>query len=193
MIAGRPRQTARDEDGSNKTRRLVLLAVGALFVAENFYFLRFDVWRWWPLAIVVFGLFVVSKAYLIRSGRSVGSAGPSRSIRSGRSIGFGRSVGPSGQAGAVRFGRVRFRRAAKLRGGRTTDQKISEFAVWSGVQRRVTSPAFKRADLTAVMGGIEFDLRQAGTDNGEAVIEVFVHVGRDRDLSCRRIGPCRTR
>ena len=60
-----------------------------------------------------------------------------------------------------------------VRGG-TNEQKISEFAVWSGVQRRVTSPAFKHADLTAVMGGIEFDLRQAGTNNGEAVIEVFV-------------------
>ena len=58
---------------------------------------------------------------------------------------------------------------SSVRGG-TTAQRSSEFAVWSGVQRGVTSPAFKRADLTAVLGGIELDLRHAGTDNGEAVI-----------------------
>ena len=40
--------------------------------------------------------------------------------------------------------------------------------------RAATSPAFRRGDLVAVMGGIELDLRQAGTDHGEAVIDVFV-------------------
>jgi hypothetical protein len=29
----------------------------------------------------------------------------------------------------------------------TVQQVISEFAMWSGIQRRVASPAFKRADL----------------------------------------------
>jgi predicted membrane protein len=57
------------------------------------------------------------------------------------------------------------------------DAVISEFAFWSGVQRRVTSPAFRRADLTAIMGGIEIDFRQAGTAGGEAVIDVFAMWG----------------
>ena len=56
-------------------------------------------------------------------------------------------------------------------------QSLSEFAMWSGLQRRVASPAFRRAELTAIMGGIELDLRQAGTENGEAVIDVFVMWG----------------
>jgi hypothetical protein len=41
----------------------------------------------------------------------------------------------------------------------------------------VSSPVFRHADLTAVMGGIELDLRQAGTGGGEAVIDVFVMWG----------------
>jgi predicted membrane protein len=54
------------------------------------------------------------------------------------------------------------------------DQVISDVAIWSGTQRRVSSPAFKRGDLTAIMGGIEVDLRTAGTAGGESVIDVFV-------------------
>jgi predicted membrane protein len=57
------------------------------------------------------------------------------------------------------------------------ERAMSEFAFWSGIQRRVSSAAFRRADLTAIMGGIELDLRQAGTAGGEAVIDVFVWWG----------------
>jgi predicted membrane protein len=57
------------------------------------------------------------------------------------------------------------------------DSRLSEFAFWSGIKRRVTSSAFQHADLTAVMGGIEFDLRGAGTGGGEAVIDVFAMWG----------------
>jgi len=57
------------------------------------------------------------------------------------------------------------------------DTRLSELAIWSGVQRRVSSPMFRHADLTAIMGGIELDLRQASTGGGEAVIDVFVMWG----------------
>lgn len=61
--------------------------------------------------------------------------------------------------------------------GTATEATLSEFALWSGVQRRVASPAFRHADLTAIMGGIELDLRQASTAGGEAVIDVFAMWG----------------
>jgi hypothetical protein len=51
----------------------------------------------------------------------------------------------------------------------------AEFAFWSRVERRVTTPAFKRADLTAMMGAIVYDLRQTSpTTPGPAVIDMFV-------------------
>lgn len=56
----------------------------------------------------------------------------------------------------------------------TADFGGSEFAFWSGIKRRVASSSFKRADLTAIMGGIEIDLRQASTATGDAVIDLFV-------------------
>lgn len=61
--------------------------------------------------------------------------------------------------------------------GAATEATLSEFALWSGVQRRVASPAFRHADLTAIMGGIELDLRQASPAGGEAVIDVFAMWG----------------
>ena len=47
----------------------------------------------------------------------------------------------------------------------------------SGTKRRVTSPLFKRADFTVVMGGVEVDLRSASIAGGEAVIDLFVVMG----------------
>jgi predicted membrane protein len=55
----------------------------------------------------------------------------------------------------------------------SADQTMSAVAVWSGVRRRVTTPRFRYADLTAIMGGIELDLRPAGTSDQDAVIDVF--------------------
>jgi predicted membrane protein len=59
----------------------------------------------------------------------------------------------------------------------STENTISEFAMWAGKQRRISSTAFRHADLTAIMGGIELDLRQAATANGEAVVDLFVMWG----------------
>jgi predicted membrane protein len=59
----------------------------------------------------------------------------------------------------------------------TSDAVVSEFAFWSGKVRRNASPSFRRADITAIMGGVELDLRAAGTGGQEAVIDVFVWWG----------------
>lgn len=129
----------------------VLVVFGALAAVEVLFFVRLQLWRWWPVAIIVFGALIVSRAFRDQQAT------------------------PKVQAGVV-FGADRPRPEAPAAGARSgsLEPAISELAIWSGVERRVSSPAFKRADLTAVMGGIEFDLRQAGTDQGEAVIEVFV-------------------
>jgi len=52
---------------------------------------------------------------------------------------------------------------------------LSAFAFWSGLRRRITG-VFRRADLTAIMGGIEIDLRPA-TITGDAVIDIFAMWG----------------
>jgi len=137
-----------DKDRSKRTLGWILLGVGALLVTETFFHFDIDVWRFWPLAIVALGLMLIYRS--VRP-RPEGVEGP------GYAFGGGATASA---AGATKAGSMQ--------------QVISDFAMWSGIQRRVASPAFKRADLTAIMGGIELDLRQAGTENGQAVIDVFV-------------------
>ncbi|HVQ40717.1 MAG TPA: DUF5668 domain-containing protein [Vicinamibacterales bacterium] len=137
-----------DRDRSKKTLGWIMTAVGTLLVLENFLHFNIDIWRFWPLAIVVFGLLIV---YRSMRPRPEGVEGPGYTIGGGTSS----SNALPSKAGSL-------------------EQVISDFVMWSGIQRRVASPAFKRADLTAIMGGIELDLRQAGTENGQAVIDVFV-------------------
>jgi predicted membrane protein len=63
---------------------------------------------------------------------------------------------------------------------RTSDghSSFSALAIMGGVARRSSSQDFKGADLTAVMGGCEIDLRQASIAEGaEAVIDVFAFWG----------------
>jgi hypothetical protein len=56
--------------------------------------------------------------------------------------------------------------------------QFSALAIMGGIARRSSSQAFQAADLTAVMGGCEIDLRQASIAQGtEATIEIFAFWG----------------
>ena len=55
---------------------------------------------------------------------------------------------------------------------------FSAMAIMGGVARRSSSQTFQGADLTAVMGGCEIDLRQASIAPGsEAIVEIFAFWG----------------
>lgn len=112
----------------------VLILIGALLTVDEVWSVEVDVERWWPLALVAVGGFIVFRA-----------------MRGGD--------------------------ASALTPAAGVDQEVSEFAFWSGKVRRNASPAFRRADLTAIMGGVELDLRGAGTLGQDAIIDVFVWWG----------------
>jgi hypothetical protein len=63
--------------------------------------------------------------------------------------------------------------AARPRRG---NSHMNVMAIMGGVTRGSNSPAFRGADLLAIMGGLEIDLRKAAI-NGEAVIDLFVMWG----------------
>jgi hypothetical protein len=143
-----------DEDRSGRVAGGLFVGIGALIAIQNFLFIEMDFWRWWPLAVVGFGAMILARAFR-----------GNREDRQG--LGYVPPGGSTVLGGGLSAGK----------NGATMEQSLSEFAMWSGLQRRVASPAFRRAELTAIMGGIELDLRQAGTENGEAVIDVFVMWG----------------
>ena len=55
---------------------------------------------------------------------------------------------------------------------------VHAFAMWSGTERKVAAPDFRGGEVTAIMGGHEIDLRQAGMAPGaSAVLDLFVWWG----------------
>jgi predicted membrane protein len=141
----------RKESSSERLFGGLLTLVGLVLLSGPMFGINVDIWRFWPLAIVFIGIMIVSRAF----------QKPEESVAKVQVVFGGSGQGTTGSAtsDAPRAG--------------SQDTTYSEVAIWSGIEKRVASPAFKRADLTAVMGGIEFDLRQAGADQGHAVIEVF--------------------
>ena len=160
---------------------LLLLIVGVLLTLDNLDVLESErILRFWPLGIVAAGLVKIAQSSET-SGRTFGAVivlvG---AVWTGESV-FDLPIDLSDfwSIGLIVLGIVIITRAR--RGSERDpavvaaagDAQLSEFAVWAGKQRRNASPVFRRADLTAVMGGIEFDLRGASTATGEAVIDVF--------------------
>lgn len=136
-----------DRTSSGRMFGAVLLGIGTISTLDTFFLHNSNIWRWWPLAIVGFGVLVLLKAFGVDDG--------------------------SKEARSRVIAEVGYRPSDTQRPG-SMSQDMNEVAIWSGVNRRVSSPSFRRANLTAIMGGVEFDLRQAGTEHGEAVIDVFV-------------------
>jgi Domain of unknown function (DUF5668)/Cell wall-active antibiotics response 4TMS YvqF len=54
---------------------------------------------------------------------------------------------------------------------------IDAFALFAGLERRVDSPAFRGGKATAILGGIDLDLRGAGLAEGAAAIDLSVIMG----------------
>jgi len=57
------------------------------------------------------------------------------------------------------------------------DSTVSHFAMMGGVKRLNNSQDFRGGDLSAMMGGVELDLRQASIKSGDAVLDVFAFWG----------------
>jgi hypothetical protein len=51
------------------------------------------------------------------------------------------------------------------------------FTAFGGLERRVTSQAFRRGEVTAVFGGADIDLREAGIEDPPATINVLTAFG----------------
>ncbi|HLO66533.1 MAG TPA: DUF5668 domain-containing protein [Holophaga sp.] len=58
-----------------------------------------------------------------------------------------------------------------------SDAFVSSTAVFSGTKRRVTGQDFKGAELTAIFGGFELDLRQATLEAPQVRVDTFVLFG----------------
>jgi hypothetical protein len=159
---------------------IFIILFGLVLMGDNLGLVQArQVLGFWPVALVALGLVVFRRAS-DASGRLSGALITAAGVllTGAHVFGWHVGIGLIWPFALIAIGAAMIMRAfgRGAPGGLAGEQRLSSVAVWSGVKRRVTSPAFQYADLTAVMGGIEIDLRQAGM-NGEAVLDLFVVMG----------------
>jgi predicted membrane protein len=156
---------AQSESGSGRLFGGLVTGVGMLLAAEHTFGWPIDVEDWWlPAALIAIGVVVILRAR--QEPATPPAAGQPRTRHFGAE-----ELGPSPSPRPIDVS------GPPAAGAASAESTISEFAVWAGKQRRSASPAFRHADLTAIMGGIELDLRGAATATGEAIIDLFVMWG----------------
>ena len=163
---------------------LMIVVVGVLFTLDNLDLIHAgDYLRYWPAGLVAVGLLKLYHAMRDGHGWFGGAA----------FVGIGTWMLLNG----ILYFRVNLRELLPLllvglgvymvwrgfggqRRERASDghSSFSALAIMGGVARRSSSQAFLGADLTAVMGGCEIDLRQASIAAGtEAVVDIFAFWG----------------
>jgi predicted membrane protein len=177
----------------------VLIALGVLFTLDNFGIVEAgDVFRYWPLFLVGFGLLKVAQARYSEQrvgGAVLMAAGVLLLLRTlhvinlhmrqvwpialviGGGLLIWRSVRRRDPNAVLASARGRLPHAesgladadASAGGGYT----LNEFAFLGGGERIIRTSDFRGGEVTAVMGGFEIDLRGAGMIADEAVLEVF--------------------
>jgi len=163
---------------------LMVITVGVLFTLDNLEIIDArDYLQYWPAGLVAIGLLKLYQA--ARSGRgwfgglvfvSIGAWMLIEQI-----VYFRIDTREVMPLFLVFLGGYMVWRGFGGRGrGRATDDEsdFSALAIMGGVIRRSNAQHFRGADLTAVMGGCEIDLRQASiAPGGEAVIDIFAFWG----------------
>jgi predicted membrane protein len=122
-----------------------LVAIGIFLTLEHLGLLYFHIHDWWPLFLIGAGVLVLSK------GSDQNDLG--RRIRD--NLGIGRVHAAAGEDGNL-----------------DGLSYMNVASVMSGSTRRNDTQNFHGGELTAIMGGMEIDLRQASMES-EATINVF--------------------
>ena len=175
----------------------LLIALGVLFTLDNFGVVEAgDVFRYWPLFLVGFGLLKIAQAR--RPEQRVGGAvlmgvGFLLLLRTMHILSFHmrdvwpivlvigggllvwRSVQRRDPEGVLSSARAQLPGSSDLApvadDGR--GYTLNEFAFLGGGERIIRSPDFRGGEVTAIMGGFEIDLRGAAMVGDEVVLDVF--------------------
>ena len=163
---------------------ILIIGIGALLLLGNLEILEVDnIWRFWPVILLVAGINM-----LVRCRFGPGSeGGVVLTILGGafllRNLGLldwrFKHLWPSllivlGVMVVV----TSFRRTVPPRGSQSSSNpSLSLFTFLGGVDHKNDSPAFRGGEATAVMGGIDIDLRDANIADGEVELNCFAFMG----------------
>jgi hypothetical protein len=165
---------------------LIVIGIGVLFLLNNLnVFFFHDIWRFWPGILIAVGLV-----------KMVDSPLPNGKITGGVLVGVGalfladtmgflnlswHDFWPLVLIGAGLL--MLWSRLAPSPAGvpdipaGAHEGTLNEYAIFGGVERKVTTGDFRGGQVTAMFGGVELDLRRAGMRGDSAVIDVTAMFG----------------
>jgi hypothetical protein len=159
---------------------IVLIAIGAFFLARNLQLVYFrEVFAWWPALLIAFGV-----VKLVDSGSNQGRAFGGVILGAGgillaRNLGFiDISIRELWPLILIGVGLMMMFERTWSPGPRTpdsstiSDSELHENAVFSGGKRHITTQDFRGGKVDAVFGGYELDFRKAGISGESAVLKV---------------------
>ena len=179
---------------------LVVISLGVLFLLEELG--NFDasvVLRWWPAALVAYGLMRLTGTWCrqqVTAGLIFTLIGGWLLLRAFGVLPFGLhdfwpvvliALGFTMVAGGLRRGRG-------AAGSADSSSALHASAIWSSVDQKVVTTDFQGGEVTAIMGGHDIDLRPAKMAGGTAVIDLLVMMGgvdlripEDWTVSCEAV------
>lgn len=171
---------------------LAILALGTLWTLDNLNILESEHFtQWWPVVLIVIGVVQFT-------GRRTNRVGPVLLMIVGVlllassldfiDLDFGDLIPLAIAAwGAKLVWDALGRRSARAGGAEVGDSVVHTFALMGGVHWISTSHEFRGGDASAIMGGVEIDLRNTQMKPGEDVIidvlalmggvEIFIPAG----------------
>jgi predicted membrane protein len=162
----------------------IIVLVGLLLLLSNMgVFYIHDVWRYWPLALVVLGVSRIAERRTPTAmawGGMIALIGMLLFLDSLDIIVVdARIIWP---LVIIAFGLTMLWRALDRQRfvdgvGSADASSLSLWAIFSGGKRRVESPDFRGGEVLAIFGGFEIDLRKAQMPAGEAVIDINATFG----------------
>lgn len=162
----------------------IVVAIGLLLLLGNMHIIRIrDLWEYWPLILVAFGI-----------ARIVESRTPSSTVSGGLVAIVGallfldslnlfvfdfRVLWP---VVVIAFGvsmlwRAVDRNRFAVGSSSSTDPSFSYIAIFSGGKRRIDSGEFHGGDVLAIFGGYTLDLRGASMQGDQAVVDINAMFG----------------
>ena len=129
----------------------ILTLAGVLLLLEELGKIRFTLWDFWPVVLVLLGLSIIWGAFGRRSRRH-------RSWRARHRVSF----------------TVNGEQAPKQV---DPDATLDVNNILGGSERVVTSQDFRGGSISTIMGGCEIDFREASISGGEATLDVSVVFG----------------
>ena len=165
---------------------LIVIGIGVLFLLNNLnIFYMHDIWRFWPVILIAAGL-----AKMVDSPYSNGKA------TGGILVGIG-ALFLANTLGFLNLSWADFwplvligagllmlwtRLAPPMMGTPEIptgahEGTLNEYAIFGGVDRKMTTDDFRGGHVSAMFGGVEVDLRRAGMRADSAVIDVSAMFG----------------